>query len=242
MPGIQLDHIAIATHRLTDVPPLLVGVLGGIPFFGHQAPAFRFGQWEFEGEGRIEVLEPSGDNGFLHRFLDTRGPGIHHVTFKVPSLDEICDRAASLGYGIVGRNEANPYWKEAFLHPRDALGIVVQLAQAAGKGPTRGKWRTAPPGPPDPPPPVRILGLRTRARSEARAERQWGTLLGGSPSREDGLLVFRWPASPLRIAVEVDAAADEGPTQIDVVSARPVAPLDTAGTVLGTVFAVRSPS
>jgi methylmalonyl-CoA/ethylmalonyl-CoA epimerase len=235
--GIQLDHIAIATHRLADVPPLLVGVLGGIPFFGMDAGVFRFGQWEFEGDGRIEVLEPRGDNGFLHRFLATHGPGIHHVTFKVPSLREACDRAESLGYGIVGYDDSNPYWKEAFLHPKDALGIVVQLAQAAGKGPTRGKWRTAPPGPANPPPPVRIIGLRTRAQSEARARRQWGEVLDGTASREDGLLVFRWPASPLRIAVEVDPVAEEGAIQIDVVSPRPVAPLDTPDTALGAVFA-----
>jgi catechol 2,3-dioxygenase-like lactoylglutathione lyase family enzyme len=234
---IQLDHIAIAMHRLTDAPAFVAGVLGGIPFFGMDAGVFRFGQWEFEGDGRIEILEPRGDDGFVHRFLATRGPGVHHVTFKVPSLRDACDRAESLGYGIVGYNDANPYWKEAFLHPKDALGIVVQLAQAAGKGPTRGKWRTAPPGPANPPPPVRILGLRTRAQSEARAERQWGALLHGTPSREHGLLVYHWPGSPLRIAIEVDATADEGPVQIDVVSPRPIAPLDTPDTVLGTRFA-----
>ena len=59
----------------------------------------------------------------------------------------------------------------------------------------------------------------------------------GTASREHGLLVYRWPDSPLRIAVEIDATAEEGPTRIDVVSARPVAPLDTSDTVLGTVFA-----
>jgi methylmalonyl-CoA/ethylmalonyl-CoA epimerase len=235
--GIQLDHIAIATHRLTDVPPLLVGILGGIPYFGRDAEVFRFGQWEFEGDGRIEVLEPRGDNGFLHRFLAARGPGIHHVTFKVASLRETCDRAQALGYGIVGYNDGNPYWQEAFLHPKDALGVVVQLAQAAGKEPTRGKWRTAPPGPANPPPPVRIVGLRTRAQSEARAERQWSTLLHGAPSRDRGTLVYRWPESPLRIAVEIDGAAEEGALQIDVVSTRPLE-LDGADAALGAVFAL----
>jgi hypothetical protein len=236
---IQLDHIAIATHRLTDVPPFLVGVLGGIPFFGLDAGAFRFGQWEFEGDGRLEVLEPRGDNGFLHRFLATRGPGIHHVTFRVPSVRETCDRAEALGYAVVGYNDASPYWKEAFLHPKDALGIVVQLAQASGKGPTRGKWRTAPPGPPNPPPPVRIEGLRTRAQSEARAARQWSTLLHGQASRDRDTLIYRWPGSPLRIAVEIDPTAKEGPLKIDIVSRRPLPPLDTADATLGAVFALQ---
>jgi hypothetical protein len=236
--GIQLDHIAIAMHRMSDAPALLVGVLGGIPFFGMDAGVFRFGQWEFEGNGRIEIIEPLGDNGFLQRFLATRGPGIHHVTFRVPSLRQACDRAEALGYGIVGYNDANPNWKEAFLHPKGALGLVVQLAEAVGR-PTRGKWRTAPPGPPNPPPPVRILGLRTRVQSEDRARRQWGELLQGSASREATGLVYRWPDSPLRIAAEIDADAEEGATQIDVESPRPLAPLHTPHTVLGAVFAPR---
>ena len=236
MSEIQLDHIAIAAHRLTDAPPLLVGVLGGIPFFGQEAASFRFGQWEFEGDGRIEVLEPRGDDGFLHRFLAIRGPGIHHVTFKVPSLRDACDRAEALGYTIVGYHDAGPYWKEAFLHPKEALGIVVQLAQMGGKGPTRGKWRTAPPGPANPPPPVRIVGLRARAHAEERAQRQWSTLLGGVVSRHGSALVYRWPHSPLRIAVEIDPSAEEGPLHIEVASARPLPPLDTLE--LGAVFAL----
>jgi catechol 2,3-dioxygenase-like lactoylglutathione lyase family enzyme len=237
---IQLDHIAIAAHRLTDAPPILVGVLGGIPFFGQEAAAFRFGQWEFEGDGRIEVLEPRGADGFLHRFLAARGPGIHHVTFKVPSLREACDRAEALGYAIVGYHDASPYWKEAFLHPKEALGIVVQLAQMGGKGPTRGKWRTAPASPPDPPPPVRVVGLRTRAHSEERAERQWGTLLRGAASREGDALVYRWPHSPLRIAVDVDPGAEEGALHIEIASDRRLPPMDTRP--LGAVFALGSVS
>jgi hypothetical protein len=156
----------------------------------------------------------------------------------VPSLRETCDRAEALGYTIVGYNDASPYWKEAFLHPKDALGIVVQLAQAAGKEPTRGKWRTAPPGPPDPPPPVRLVGLRTRAQSEDRAERQWATLLRGTADRDGNTLVYRWPHSPLQIAVEIGATAEEGATQIDVASGRPLPPLDTAKAALGAVFAL----
>jgi hypothetical protein len=66
-------------------------------------------------------------------------------------------------------------------------------------------------------------------------------LLEGIASREDGLLVYRWPASPLRIALEVDPTAEEGPIQIDVASPRPVTPLDTPDTVLGTIFATGRP-
>ena len=237
MSGILFDHIAIATRRIADAPPYLVGVLGGVPYFGMSADVFRFGQWEFDGGGRIEILEPRGDDGFLHRFLAARGAGIHHVTFKVPSLRETRAHATALGYSVVGENASVPRWKEAFLHPKDALGIVVQIVESPDE-PPRGHWRKPPPMPADPPAPVRLLGLRMTAHAVERARRQWSTLLGGAESVEGGLHVFRWPASPLRIAVEIEPTADEGPTRIDVApGSRAVAGLGAPAPGLGTVFA-----
>jgi len=234
--GIQFDHIAIAARRIADAPPYLMGVLGGVPYFGMFADVFRFGQWEFDGGGRIEVLEPRGADGFLHRFLAARGPGVHHVTFKVPSLDEARARAAALGYGVVGYDASVPRWKEAFLHPKEALGIVVQIVESPDD-PPRGHWRKPPPMPAAAPPPVRLLGLRLSAHSAERARRQWATLLGGDASLEGGLHVFRWAQSPLRIAVQIQPTGEEGPTAIEIVpSSRPVSGLGAPAPDLGTVF------
>lgn len=83
---IVFDDVAIAARSLADAAAILAGPLGGIPEYGADLPAFRFAPWGLAGGGRIEVLEPRGEDGFLHRFLARRGPGIHHVTFKVPDL------------------------------------------------------------------------------------------------------------------------------------------------------------
>src|SRR5512146_1772984 len=112
---------------MADAPSVLVGQLGGTPAHGGSSPMYRFGQWRFKGGGRIEILEPADADGFLRRFLRTRGPGVHHVTFRVPSLGEVCARARAHGYDIVGYDDSDPDWKETFLHPRQALGIVVQF-------------------------------------------------------------------------------------------------------------------
>jgi hypothetical protein len=234
--GIQFDHIAIAARRIADAPPYLMGVLGGVPYFGMSADVFRFGQWEFDGGGRIEVLEPRGDDGFLHRFLAARGPGVHHVTFKVPSLDETRVRATALGYGVVGYSASVPRWKEMFLHPKEALGIVVQIVESPDD-PPRGHWRKPPPMPAAAPAPVRLLGLRLSAHSAERARRQWATLLEGDASIEGGRHVFRWAGSPLRIAVEIQPTGEEGPTGIEIVpSSRPVRGLGAPAPELGAVF------
>lgn len=208
------DHIAIALSRITDAAEILVGVLGGEPLFGLRRPGFSFFQWRFAGGGRIEVLEPRGDDGFVHRFLGARGPGIHHVTFTVPDLRAACARAEAAGYTIVGYEDTTPHWAEAFLHPRQAGGIVVQLAQSSGE---EMPLRWAPPAPPDPPPPVTLLGLRLRLRSREHAHRQWGEVLGGECVDEtDSTLTYRWPASPMRIVIEIDGARDEGPSCLEI--------------------------
>ncbi|HXH83786.1 MAG TPA: VOC family protein, partial [Candidatus Tectomicrobia bacterium] len=216
MSGIRLDHVALAVPRMADAAPFLAGVLGGRPAYGGSSRVYRFGQWRFANRARLEVLEPLGADGFLHRFLGQRGPGVHHVTFKVPSLREACARAEAHGYTIVGHDDSDPHWKEAFLHPRQALGIVVQLAESAPGSDGPSAW-TPPPAPSAPPPAVAVIGLRMRARSRERARTQWEAVLqgeavlGGEDSQAaDSTVIYRWPRSPLRIVVEIDAARDEG--------------------------------
>ena len=93
-------------------------------------------QLRFANGARIEILQPwqPEANPFLRRFLDTNGPGPHHLTFKVPDLAAALERRADGRASTRWASTcADPMWKEAFLHPRQATGIVVQLAQAAGE-------------------------------------------------------------------------------------------------------------
>lgn len=240
MPSIRLDHIAIALPRIADASSVLVAVLGGVPERSQPSGVFRWASWTYAGGGRIEILEPMGPDGFLHRFLAAHGPGVHHVTFKVPDLDAVCRQAERLGYDIVGRDESDPSWKEAFLHPKQALGIVVQLAEGGPPSPP-GHPGAIPPGLPGAPPSVRILGLRMRAHSRERALRQWRDILEAEV--EDGPvgeLAFRWPDSPMRVLVDVDPTAAEGPLAIELASARGLAGLDEAGARLGIPLVQRS--
>jgi methylmalonyl-CoA/ethylmalonyl-CoA epimerase len=227
---VILDHVAIGLPRVGDARPFLEGALGGIEAGGHPGVPFGFLQWKFAGGGRIEVIYPMGPpDGFVHRFLARGGPRVHHVTFKVPSLDAICARAEKLGYTIVGSDRTDPYWQEAFLHPKEAQGIVVQMVES----------RPRPDGEsfPDPPAPTsgaRVLGPRLSAKSAAAARKQWGELLEGAVQVESASLTFRWPDSPLAISVELDPARDEGPLAIELAAphalALPKGPVPELGT------------
>jgi len=214
-PDVKLDHVAIGMSRIADATDFLVGRLGGRAESGGPGGAFRWACWRFEGGGRIEVIEPAGTDGFLHRFLAARGPGIHHVTFKVRSLAGAVARAEAEGYRVVGRDESDPDWLVAYLHPKEAQGIVIQLGQSDGSS-GRCPWEV-PSGPPDPPPAAHVLGLRTRVRSAERARLQWERALGGTTTdATDAELAFRWPGSPMRIVAEIAPAAEEGPMAIEL--------------------------
>ncbi len=233
---ILFDHIAIGVPAMSQAAPFLAGELGGVPDVGSPSGDFRWGTYAYEGGGSLEVLEPLGASGFLHRFLAERGPGIHHVTFKVPSLEDACIRAETAGYDVIGRDTSDPEWREAFLHPKQALGIVVQLAQP---GPSDGapSPSTPPPGVAAAPAPVTVLGIRMRCQSRERAITQWsGVLHGEMAGGPRGSLVFRWPGSPMRLAVDIDPVQNEGPIAIELRSARRLGLPAGPHPVLGAVF------
>ena len=146
-----LDHFAIATPALTDGWDLFGGVLGGTWAFGDDSPGFWWGELEFAAGPKVELLTPTGgpDAAFLERFLAAHGAGPHHLTFLVPDIGETLARLRALGIEPVGVNLANPDWREAFLHPRAAHGIVIQIAERHGPPPASPPPRElAEPGPP----------------------------------------------------------------------------------------------
>ncbi len=146
-----LDHLAIGTQALSNGWELFGGVLGGTWAYGGDSPGYWWGQLEFAAGPKIELLTPTGgpDAAFLDRFLAARGAGPHHFNFLVTDIQDALARIKAHGITPVGVNLANPGWKEAFLHPRNAHGIVIQVAQQAGPPPPSVPPRELPePGPP----------------------------------------------------------------------------------------------
>ena len=137
-----LDHLAVGTPTLSDGWELFGGVLGGTWAYGGDSPGYWWGQLNFTAGPKIELLTPTGgpDAAFLERFLALRGAGPHHLNFLVTDIGDTLARIRAHGIEPVGVNLDNPDWKEAFLHPRDAHGIVIQVAQQ-GRTP-RSPWQS----------------------------------------------------------------------------------------------------
>jgi hypothetical protein len=143
-------------------------------------------------------------------------------------------RATAMGYAIVSQDRSDPHWQEAFLHPKQALGIVIQLVE---QRPRAEGFDPADAGPPAGA--ARVIGPRLVAPSAEAARRQWSALLGGSETRDGDALVFAWPESPLAITVDVDASREPGPRCIEVSAALSLALPAGPAPKLGTRFVQR---
>jgi len=188
-----LDHLAIGARGLSGGWELFGGLLGGTWAYGGNSAGFWWGQLEYAAGPKIELLTPTGgpDAAFLDRFLASRGAGPHHLNFLVTDIEETLGLVKACGIEPVGVNLASPGWKEAFLHPRDAHGIVVQVAQQASPPPP-----SAPPTDlPQPGPASRLDLIEHHVSDLDGAVRLFRDVLGGQLQPADtGTAELTWPA------------------------------------------------
>jgi len=83
------------------------------------------------GESRLEFLEPLEGEGPVQKFLEKRGPGIHHICLEVEDLPGLLDRLKSRGIDLVDQ-EPRPGahgTMVAFVHPKAANGVLIELVE-----------------------------------------------------------------------------------------------------------------
>jgi methylmalonyl-CoA/ethylmalonyl-CoA epimerase len=131
MPEFRFDHIGVAVKAIKPALKLYRDALGGDYLMGGDTgESWRWLQVRYPGGGKVELLEPLGD-GFLSRFIETRGEGLHHVTFKTDDIHAAVQLLEARGFELVDVNLDNPHWKEAFVRPSNAHGTLVQIAQSS---------------------------------------------------------------------------------------------------------------
>lgn len=130
------DHTAVAATRIRDLLPIYRDLLGGV-FLGGGDTAhagYRTAQFGYPGGNKIELMEPHAGSTFFDSFFElTRGRGgVHHLNFHVNDIDAAVRTLRAQGYRLHGLNLADPRWREVFLHPKEAHGTLIQLAQPGG--------------------------------------------------------------------------------------------------------------
>ena len=205
---IRLDHVAVAAERMDDAWPRYAGDLAGTWLGGGATYGFASAQVAYANGMKVEVLEPHQPerHDFLRRFLDRNGPGPHHLTFKVADIGDALRAVEAAGYRPVNVDLSDPHWKEAFIHPKDAPGVVVQLAQSSGGD--SDEWSS--PEPPDFPAPrldqpATLLHVAHAVADLGEGLRLFRDLLAGKIADEgDGFVDLTWPG-PGRVRLVTSA-------------------------------------
>ena len=79
----------------------------------------------------IELITPRAPDATLQRFLDTRGPGLHHICYKVKNIREELARLEGLGHTLIDRTPRHGarHTLIAFLHPKTTGGVLTELCE-----------------------------------------------------------------------------------------------------------------
>lgn len=140
----RFDHVAVAGPTFPAMLALYRDVLGGVLGGGGTNARLGFSTLEVRFADRhVELLAPLAGSTFLDGFLARSGGrgGLHHVTFTVPDLRLAVARLQEAGYSTFGENLDDPSWAEAFVHPRDAGGVLLQVAQKGGQDGLARDWQ-----------------------------------------------------------------------------------------------------
>lgn len=128
--GTRIAHIGIAVRALEELLPFYRDVLGMPEVALDDADGARIAGVA-AGESLVELLEAERDDSPIARFVEKRGPGIHHVCFAVDDLDGALDRCRVAGLRLI--DEVPRIGAEgkriAFLHPSGTGGVLVELSE-----------------------------------------------------------------------------------------------------------------
>jgi methylmalonyl-CoA/ethylmalonyl-CoA epimerase len=85
------------------------------------------------GDGHIELLQPLGPDTAVGKFLSRRGPGLHHVAYRVASVQETLDACAAAGMRLIDEQPRIGIRgsRVAFLHPTATGGVLTEIVQPA---------------------------------------------------------------------------------------------------------------
>jgi methylmalonyl-CoA/ethylmalonyl-CoA epimerase len=123
-----IAHVGVAVPDLEPALAFYRDVLGLEPHAPEVVDGATIASLSF-GDAQVELLAPLEPNSPIGKFLDRRGPGIHHICYRVPDLDAALTACRKAGYRLVDevpRRGAGGR-RIAFVHPKSTAGILLEL-------------------------------------------------------------------------------------------------------------------
>ena len=129
----RINHIGIAVKSLDDALPFYRDNLG-MAFAGIEEVAeqkVRVAMLQV-GESKIELLEPTGEDSPVAKFMEKNGPGIHHLAYEVEDIEAAIAGLLADGARMIDERPRNGAHgaRIAFVHPKSSNGVLTELCQS----------------------------------------------------------------------------------------------------------------
>jgi methylmalonyl-CoA epimerase len=131
----KIDHIAVAVRDIDEAARFYTHVLrldlSGVEVVAEQKTKVGFLRI---GETTIELVQPTSDDSPLVKFLETKGPGIHHICLEVDDIEGEVEELKKRGARMIDE-EPRPGAhgaRVAFVHPKSSGGVLIELNQLPG--------------------------------------------------------------------------------------------------------------
>jgi methylmalonyl-CoA/ethylmalonyl-CoA epimerase len=130
----RIDHIGVATDDLDGAVALYEGTLG-LPV-AHRETVESQGVEAVlldVGDGHVELLRPLGPETPIGKYIDKRGPGLHHVAYAVDDIDGVLGALKEAGIEMIDSKPRVGIRKSrvAFVHPRSTGGVLTEIVEPA---------------------------------------------------------------------------------------------------------------
>ena len=132
----RIAHIGLAVKDLAAAQKIYETLLGMAPSHVQRVEEQKVDVSSFHvDDTNIELTCGISPDSPISKFIEKRGEGIHHVAFEVDDLAAELERLKTAGVQLIDqqpRMGADNYWV-AFIHPKSANGVLVELSQKAGE-------------------------------------------------------------------------------------------------------------
>jgi len=126
---LKIDHIAIAVNDVEESAKIYQQALGvnEIEFETVESEGVKVAIIALE-NGRIELMQPTNDSSPIKKFLDKKGPGLHHMALDTDNIEGEVERMEGCGIQFLGKiRPGSAGTKVTFIHPKSLNGVLAEL-------------------------------------------------------------------------------------------------------------------
>jgi len=126
---MKIDHIAIAVNNVEESAKIYQEAFGldNVEFETVESEGVKVAILQLE-NGRIELMQPTNDTSPIQKFLEKKGPGLHHLALETDDIDGEVSRMETCGIQFLGKiRPGSAGTKVTFIHPKSLHGVLAEL-------------------------------------------------------------------------------------------------------------------